>query len=276
MFRIAAIVVLTLVVAMLASMAEGQARNRTNQVRALYVPPKNPAHEPIYRTITEARVLERLSQMLGPLRLPRRLTLKTEGCDGVVNAYYEDDAVLVCYEYLAFIVESAPKETTQAGVTTKAALAGPTVDVFLHEVGHAVFDMLQIPVLGREEDAADLFSAYLMLRLAPAAAQNLIKGVAFLGAKEAMAAQKENLSLRDFADEHGLPGQRYFNVLCLAYGANPKRFAEAVTVGQLPRERAEGCADEYAQFDRAFRKLIRPYVDQRLARKVRARNWLSF
>jgi len=30
-----------------------------------------------------------------------------------------------------------------------------TFDLFLHELGHAVFDLLKIPVLGREEDAAD-------------------------------------------------------------------------------------------------------------------------
>jgi hypothetical protein len=35
--------------------------------------------------------------------------------------------------------------------------------MFLHETGHAVFDLLEVPVLGREEDAADLFSAYIML-----------------------------------------------------------------------------------------------------------------
>ncbi len=34
-------------------------------------------------------------------------------------------------------------------------LAGPLLDTILHEVAHAMFDMLRVPVLGREEEAAD-------------------------------------------------------------------------------------------------------------------------
>ena len=33
----------------------------------------------------------------------------------------------------------------------------------LHETGHAAFDIFQVPLFGREEDAADLFAAYIML-----------------------------------------------------------------------------------------------------------------
>ena len=129
---------------------------------------------------------------------------------------------------------------------------------------------------GREEDAADLFSAYLLLQFSPEDARKLILGVAFLGAKDAREAQKEGLSVKSFADEHGLPAQRYFNVLCMAYGEDPKTFADALTRGRLPKERAEGCADEYKQVQRAYNRLIRPYVSQKRARRVRARRWFRF
>jgi hypothetical protein len=244
---------------------------RTDQVRGEYVPPKDEKYKAIYDALREARVLEQLRDLLSPLRLPRRLTLKIEGCDGVANAYYVEDTVTVCYEYLEYILQNAPKETTAGGLTPRDALVGPTVDVFLHEVGHAVFDMLNVPVFGREEDAADLFSAYIMLRFAPTDAKRLIAGVAFLGAKDAKEAQAKAPELKAFADSHGLPAQRYFNVLCIAYGFDSKAYAEAITRGALPEGRAEGCADEYAVLDRAFRKLINPYVDQTLAQKVRAR-----
>lgn len=241
----------------------------TDQVRSQYVTPKDPKHLSIQTTLREQRVLERLRELLSPLRLPRILTLKVEGCDGVANAFYEDDAVTVCYEYLDFVVQNAPKQTA-GGPTPADALIGPTIDVFLHEVGHAVFDMLEIPIFGREEDAADQFSAYILLRFAPADAQRLIRGVAFLGAKEAKDAQQQAPEIKDFADSHGLPAQRYFNVLCMAYGFDEKAYADAMTRGRLSTERAEGCADEYAMLDRAFKKLVTPYVDQRRWRKVRA------
>ena len=271
--------VLAVVAATLLPIAQSHARYKANQVRGEYVPPKNAEHEPIYQTLKTLRVLERMSELLSPLRLPRRLTLKVEGCDGEVNAYYEDDVVTICYEYVDYIIKSAPKGGGPAealGITNKIALVGPTVDVFLHETGHAVFHMLRIPLFGREEDAADQFSAYIMLQFATEDARKLIMGAAFLGAKDAMEAQKQNASLKDFADEHGLPAQRYFNLLCMAYGADPKTFGNAVKIGQLPAERAEGCADEYKQVQYAFRRLIRPYVSRGLARKVRQKRWLDF
>ena len=54
-----------------------------------------------------------------------------------------------------------------------------TLDVFLHEVGHAVFDYLDVPNTGREEDVADQFAAYLLLQFAKSDARRLILGVAY-------------------------------------------------------------------------------------------------
>lgn len=244
----------------------------TDQVRGVYMPPKDEKHQAILDVLRKRRVAERLRELLSPIRLPRRLTVRFEGCDGVANAYYEDDAVTICYEYLDFVLHSAPEQTTPGGLTPANALIGPTVDVILHEVGHAVFDMLEIPVLGREEDAADLFSAYILLQFAPADAQRLIRGTAFLGLKEAVEAQKAQVGIKDFADEHGLPAQRYFNLLCVAYGSDPKAYADAVSRGGLTKERAEeSCPGEYAALDRAFRALILPHVDKALLKKVRAK-----
>jgi hypothetical protein len=247
-----------------------------DQIRSQYAPPKDEKHQAIQKTVRERRVLERLRELLSPLRLPRILTLKIESCDGIANAFYENDTVTICYEYLDFILQNAPKTTTAAGLTPAEALIGPTIDVFLHEVGHAVFDMLEIPVFGREEDAADMFSAYILLRFAPADAQRLIRGVALLGAKEAMDSQRQAPEIKAFADAHGLPAQRFFNVLCIAYGFDEKAYADAVTRGGLPSDRAEGCADEYTMLHRAFRKLINPYVDARRLRKVRAKAHFGF
>lgn len=249
---------------------------KPNRVRGIYVPPKNPAHQYIYDRLTQRRVLERLSEFLSPLRLPRELWLKLEGCDGTVNASYEDAVASVCYEYIEYIYSNAPKEAVAGGLSPQDAVIGPTVDVFLHEVGHGVFDLLEIPVFGREEDAADMFAAYLQLQFGKDEARVLILGNAFLGKKEAQETMAKSLTLKDYANEHGLPAQRYFNTLCLAYGFDPELFADAVTAWHLPPERAESCADEYKQIARAFEKLIRPYVDPDLLSAVKARKWLQF
>ena len=136
-----------------------------------------------------------------------------------------------------------------------------------------MFDYHAVPVLGREEDAADQFSAYLLLQFSKNDARRLIGGTAYAYNVEASApSTKKN----PFADEHGLPAQRFYNLLCMAYGADSEFFADLVDKGYLPKERAEGCADEYKQVTLAMNKLIRPFIDQTRAKRVRARQWLKF
>jgi hypothetical protein len=62
---------------------------RANRVSVSYVPPKNPAHQPILDQLREVGFLEKFQKFLTPFRLPRALLVKVEGCDGDANAFYE-------------------------------------------------------------------------------------------------------------------------------------------------------------------------------------------
>jgi hypothetical protein len=241
------------------------------QVDIQYVEPKNQKLRPVFEEIKKARALEKLQNLLAPLRLPRRLLIKTEDCDGVSNAWYESDAVTVCYEFIDDVWKNVPPTQTD-DISPADALLGPLVDVFLHEVGHAVFDYWQTPVLGREEDAADAFSTYIMLQFDKADARRLIVGNAYQykgDIRSPVAVQAQ----RQFSDVHGTAAQRYYNVLCIAYGADPVLFADFVTSGRLPKDRAEGCEFEYQQIANAWAKLIAPNIDQNL-RKELHKSWL--
>src|SRR5262249_3054874 len=107
-----------------------------NRILVEYVPPTNPNHEPLYQLLKDKRSLERLQEIFSPFRLPIDLTLRTIGCDGVSNAWYHRPEVSVCYEYLAEIVLSMPKETTPEGVTPTDAVMGQFFYVYAHELGH--------------------------------------------------------------------------------------------------------------------------------------------
>ena len=71
-----------------------------------------------------------------------------------------------------------------------------------------------------------------------------------------------------FADEHGTPAQRFYNLLCIAYGAEADLFADVVKEGYLPKDRAEGCKGEYWQVRKAFQRLISPHIDLTMAREI--------
>jgi hypothetical protein len=248
------------------------ARAKPNRIAVSYVTPKDPAHQPIYDRLKEFRPLEKMKVILSPFRLPHTLLIKTEGCDGESNAWYDDGAITICYEYIDEIWRTAPAETTADGVTPLDARVAPVVDTVLHEFGHAIFDILALPVFGREEDAADQVAAYMALQLGKDESRRHIGAVAYAYMTEVKAAAP--LQLKQFADEHGTPAQRFYNVLCIAYGADDKQFGDLVAKGYLPKDRSEGCEDEYRQAARAFQKLVEPHIDQRLVKKVLSRSWM--
>lgn len=248
------------------------AASKSNRVSVTYVPPKDPAHQLIYERLKEHRALERLQKFLSPFRLPRTLKVSLAGCDGEADAFYGDDAITICYEYISELWKNMPAKTTEAGTAPMDTVIGPLFDTSLHEFAHALFDMLKVPVLGREEDAADQVAAYINLQFGKAEARRLIMGTAYAYANEAERAAP--LSLKQFADEHGTPAQRAYNVLCIAYGADPELFGDLVSKGYLPKKRAEGCGDEYGQIADAFEGLISPHLNRAQARRILDGAWL--
>ncbi len=247
-------------------------RPKPNSIDITYGEPESPSNRQIHQLLKERQALEKLRDLLAPLRLPHRLLLQTRGCDGESNAWSNEESVTVCYEYLDEIWKNAPEQTTPAGVAPIDAVIGPFLDVFLHEGGHAVFAILKVPLFGREEDAADQFSTYILLRFEKDEARRLILGSAYQY-KGDLSSPSVTMTQQKFADEHGTPAQRFYNLLCTAYGADPKLFADVVQKGFLPEDRAVGCEREYKQVSHAFDTLIGPHIDKRLARKLHKR-WL--
>ena len=250
--------------------AQAPAASTGSQIRIVYGEPKNAAHQPIYERLKKRRVLEDFQEFMSPLKLPQPLTIKMEGC-GVVNAYYSSGAVTICYEYIAWLHQIAAKVTLSNEISLEDAVVGPFVDVLLHEVAHAIFDILKIPLFGREEDAADQLAAFILLQFGPDVARRTIVGTALLFRQMA---EEQVPGTADYAAAHGLPAQRFFNVLCIAYGAEPKLFADYVKQGFLPVFRIGSCRWEYRQIAHAFKTLISPHIDPALQEKVRGREWL--
>jgi hypothetical protein len=132
---------------------------------------------------------------------------------------------------------------------------------------------LRVPIFGREEDAADQLAALLILHLTPNRARDLIRGSGYFFAS---IARQESVDRSGFADVHGTSWQRFYNLVCLAYGSDRRRFADVVAKGYLPKERAASCGEEYEQIAYAFEKLIGPHLRVRPHRGVRLqRAWHS-
>ena len=144
------------------------------------------------------------------------------------------------------------------------------------EAAHAIFDIFDVPIFGHPEDAADNFATYVMLQFGKGQAQRLIDGAAWAW-RAYLGDYKRNpvipTRLTAFASDHGLPQERFYNLLCLAFGADPVTFAELHSF--LPVTRSASCSFEYRTLVRAFQKDIAPHLDHELARRVLDTNWLE-
>jgi hypothetical protein len=222
--------------------------------RFVVLPPQveTSARQQEAREMQESGVLQDLADALNSmLVLPRDVGLRFAEC-GEPNAYYDGEArqILMCLELMESMAETLQGQFEDDDSTTDA-LAGAYIAVALHEAGHALVDVLELPVTGREEDAVDQLSAWLLIE---ADDVDSVLGAA------ASYYTEEDAGEDDYADEHSLDRQRYFNLLCWAYGSNPDDSAHLIETWELPEARAERCQEEYAQLDKSWSRLLAPHL----------------
>jgi hypothetical protein len=262
---------------------------KNEMIEIEYNEPRSAKYKPIYERLKQRKLLEQLATFLSPLKLQGGLILSLEEGDpkacGGPNSYYDGmGRVHLCYSWFYFMENQVAVERKRGpdepftstslglmpGFTRAEVVVGGTVSVILHELGHALFQIQDIPLLGKEEDAADQIAALIMLQFGPKVALTTIKGTFnawhHMNA-ERLASQKGEIKFFQEADEHSLDIQRAFNFLCIAYGKDQATFQELVDQF-LPRARRDNCADEYKQAALAFRKTVMPDVDVNMMKEV--------
>jgi hypothetical protein len=160
------------------------------------------------------------------------------------------------------------------GVQMADTICGQLFFAIAHELGHAMFDIFDVPIFGRQEDAADQFATFIMLQYGGDRAYRSIAGAAY-GYHEYIKDFKNKprvtLPLAAFSSDHGAPEERYFNLLCMAYGYDGKVFA--AVMDKIPESRAKKCKFEYHELRFAFGEAFGPHLDYQLVKKVLAENW---
>lgn len=223
---------------------------------AAYGPPRNPAYRPMADAFRRAQMLEGMARVVdGNVRMPGRLVVAMAEC-GTPNAYYRRDrrAVVLCYELLDDIGRGIAADFQGRPVEQVADVtAGALFFVLFHEVGHALVDILGVPVLGKEEDAADAISTYLILRHPQASSG--IAGAAWFFRDKGTA-----YTTRQFGNEHALDPQRQLNIACWAFGRDPTAFGALARELDLPEARARRCGDEYLKLHASMKNLLRGHL----------------
>lgn len=131
-----------------------------------------------------------------------------------------------------------------------------------HEVGHMLVDQLRLPVLGKEEDAADALATILLLDDKSDEIETfntLIDTVDgwYFNAVRTTGSGVDELS---YYAEHSLDIQRAYAMVCLMVGADPKEFGETADIYEIEAEQQAACAGTYAQARNSWNALLQPHI----------------
>ena len=145
----------------------------------------------------------------------------------------------------------------ETGVSVEEATSDALMHTLFHELAHALIFLYELPVVGKEEDAADGLATVLLIEYFEDGAEIA------LSAADLFALESEdtgNFTNEDFWDEHSLDIQRYYTTLCYVYGSNPSQRSSLKKDIGFSGERAELCEEQYATQVNSWMDLLSPYL----------------
>ncbi|WP_300655542.1 DUF4344 domain-containing metallopeptidase [Pseudomonas sp.] len=163
----------------------------------------------------------------------------------------------LCLALLAGVASMATEEPPPEALLSDSArfVAVNTGFTLSHEMGHMLIAELNLPVLGREEDAADqlgFISLFLSIgRQRDPGFYAKLLDIADYWRLEWQRAKPGDEQVYAWAS-HSLDAQRFYNLACLIYGSDPDRLEWVPKITGLPVERALYCDQEYAQVRKAL------------------------
>lgn len=222
-------------------------------VKIFYGIAETPSHQQLEEIFKENQPFEAVAEDLNnALILPLDIIVLFTSCNEA-NAFFDPDntQIRICYELIEYFEDIFTDNDSSIPRGTK--VVDSTLFVFYHEMGHALIDVLKLPVTGKEEDAVDQLAALILLESGQA-------DVALNGARfffiEGAQANVEDLA---FWDEHSLDLQRFYNLVCLIYGKDIQKYGPLITEEYLPEERASRCTEEYTQTLNSWNALLKPH-----------------
>jgi hypothetical protein len=227
------------------------------QIQVVYNRVKSPFAKDFQAVYQKSRLFE---TAVGPINrnllLPRDLTIELGEC-GFVNAYYEpaQHRIVMCYDLTAYLTKVFRKGGLSQREAEVQAL-NATVFTFYHEMAHMLIHELDLPIVGKEEDVADQFSALLLSNAGDGGQSSILAAAQWFGSTQSAESQVK------YMDEHSLNEQRAYYLICLLHAKQPRELQRTVSQLGFPPERLQKCKDEYRQIARSWELMITPYLRQ--------------
>jgi hypothetical protein len=137
-------------------------------------------------------------------------------------------------------------------------VTGNVLFVLGHEATHALISELGIPVIGREEDAADTLATLVALKMSSSFSDRVVVNAArgwFLSDQR----DRKSGVPSTFYDEHGMDLQRAYYIVCLMVGGQPEKFGDLADEVKLPDERQGTCQGDYSNASWSWEQVLKPF-----------------
>jgi hypothetical protein len=138
-------------------------------------------------------------------------------------------------------------------------VSGNILFTLLHEMGHAAINQFDLPVLGKEEDAADSFAATRLIRIGSEFSDQVVASAAKSWFLIDRRDRKEGETV-PYYDEHGLDQQRAYQIVCFVVGSNESKFKKLADDTKLPDDRRKSCASEFRTVSKSWDSLLKAHT----------------
>ncbi|WP_028865332.1 DUF4344 domain-containing metallopeptidase [Psychromonas aquimarina] len=224
----------------------------------VYEAPVNALETTIQKQLQVSDTVESMAALSNDtFKLSRPLNIVFGGEEGPL---FDPETNEILIPYL-FIDEISSRfkavKYAETGVSIEDATSDVLMHTLFHELAHALISMYELPIVGKEEDAADSLAVLLLIEYFEDGAEIAISA-AELFDLESM--DSEIIEEQDLWDEHSLDAQRFYTTLCHVYGSDPHSYSEMPRQLGFSAERAEFCVDEYANMVNSWLMLLKPYL----------------
>jgi Putative metallopeptidase len=241
--------------------AEEEEEEYSGTFSLVFQPAKKARNKPIEKAYRASKLFDAtIEELNDTLALPDDLEIVFTEC-GTENAFYDSETtrVLMCYELIDFFQKQFSAAYDDKEVA-EAAVMDSVIFIFHHELGHALVDLLEIPITGKEEDAVDDLATLVLLHEWEGGDESALSAAeAFYmigeGEEEEIGDDIESLP---YYGQHSLGKQRYYQIACTVFGFDPEAHAELIG-DVLPKERAAQCQAEYQQKAKSWNVLLNDY-----------------
>jgi hypothetical protein len=242
--------------------ADQSSSEGTGEIKTVWQKPRGEENQIGYELLKASETRYLAKSLASAFELPDTLTIKgVNGFGGGPFYNPEDNSITLPYEFttvvLGVIAQSDPEESQYEWGEAVGA-----VDSFIlaHEFAHALIHNFELPVLGREEDAADGVATALLLLASEGSVYAADAAEFWLN----FSGRQNPPKLAEYADNHSFDRQRADNILCWIGGAEEELLVAFVENEVLPESRAVSCPGEWELLRRSVEQVMEPHLEHPL------------